>query len=72
MTEKNKKVVMVCMVIIAICFVVMVISTIVKIVQDGWGSMSLINFAPYIGSLCAIIAIFLSGKKKEKKNEADE
>ena len=67
MTPKQRKTVKVSLIILAISMAVMAVSTIISIIHSGWATTSIINFVPFIGILCAMIAIYGSDKKKNDK-----
>ena len=67
MKPKNRKVVIVCLIIFAASLVVAAISTVIQIIHNGWSNLSLLNIAPFIGMSVAMISALASTRDKKEK-----
>ena len=57
MTPKRKKMIKICLVILAVSMAVMAISTFVQISHNGWTSTNTITIVPFMGMGAVMIAL---------------
>jgi len=67
MTPQQKMLIKISLVLLVISMVVMAASTVIRVIEDGLESLSIVNVVPFIGIGCALIAILTSSKKKGDK-----
>ena len=67
MTNKQRIIVKICFIILAISMVIMAISTVIQVIHDGWSSINIVTFVPFIGGAVVFIGILSSNKKKDDK-----
>ena len=68
MTSKQRKIIKLCLVILAVSVVVMAISTFVQVIQHGWQATDIdtFTFAP-MGAVAIMLAVILKNEKKDDK-----
>ena len=57
MTPKRRRMIKICLAILAVSMAVMAISTFVQISHNGWESVNLITIVPFIGMGAVMIAL---------------
>jgi uncharacterized membrane protein len=67
MVPKQRKIVKLCLVILAISMIVMAVSTVVQIINSGWETFKIINIFPFVGLATAMIAILAGDKEVDDK-----
>ena len=66
MTPKKRKILLGCVIVMAVCMVVYAISTVMNVVHNGWDTVGVINFVPFIGFV-PLIVILANDKKGDKQ-----
>ena len=70
MTQKQRKTIKVCLIIVAISMAVVTASTIISIIYGGWGALSIVNIVLLISGALVLVgssAVLASNKKKDNK-----
>ncbi|MCL2486724.1 MAG: hypothetical protein FWE86_03900 [Oscillospiraceae bacterium] len=70
MTQKQRKTIKVCLIIVAISMAVVTASTIISIIYGGWGALSIVNIVLLISGALVLVgssAVLASNKKKNNK-----
>ena len=68
MSNIQKKTLVICMVVTLVSQAILAVNTIIVIVRDGWGAISLIEFVPFVSIAFAVVALLFTVMVK-KKNE---
>jgi|GEM_PF-2278516 len=68
MTTKQRRLVRICLIILALSMLTMAISTFVQIHHNGWESVNAINTVPS-GGMMVVLIIMLKRDDKEKAKE---
>ena len=67
LTPKRRRIILVCLIILAISMAVLAVSTIIQIIHNGWETVSVVNFVPFMGMASVMIAVLASDKKRGDK-----
>ena len=67
MAPKQKRIVTVCLILLVAAMAIMIVNLVIKGINDGWDQLGLLDFAPFVGFLVALIAVLVNGKKKDSK-----
>ena len=71
MTTKQRKLVRICLIILALSMLTMAISTFIQIQHNGWESVNTINTVPF-GGMVVVLIIMLKRDDKEKAKEKEK
>ena len=67
MAPKQRNTIRICLIILAISLVIMAASTIIHVIHDGWDTLNLVNFVPFISVASAMFIIYSGDRKKDDK-----
>jgi vancomycin permeability regulator SanA len=67
MTPKRRKILIVCLIVLAVSMAVMAVSTVIQVIHNGWEAFSVINTVPFFGMAIVLIIFLQNDKKKDDK-----
>ena len=69
MTSKHRRIINICLIILAISMAIMAINEVINIFNNGWGSFNMVSIAPFSGIAVVMIVILASSKKMSNKDK---